>query len=158
MRIIGGLLWEERSEEKHRRFAWPYWLPTVIRTSFETCQPAILSAEAGWMWDNSSSICEVWEQSWRPHQKEVLNYSCRLSLKPRGHPRPIVISTENSEKSIRGVSVPTVMTSILFPKRVFARVQALATTWDAYTTQSGFGASPRHPWTQLHSGSELLSI
>ena len=48
----------KRSEEEHRRFAWPYWLPTAIRTLLETCQPAVYLPKqgAGWMWGDSSSI------------------------------------------------------------------------------------------------------
>ena len=61
--LIEDLNWLdlERSEEEHRRFAWPYWLPTVIRTLLETCQPAgdLPKQGAGWMWGDSSSICEV---------------------------------------------------------------------------------------------------
>ena len=96
VRITRGLFWEERSEEEPRRFAWPYWLTTAIRTSLETNQPSILYAKAGWMWGNSSSISEVRGQSWWPHQKKVLNCFCRSSLRLQRHPRPVVRSTENS--------------------------------------------------------------
>ena len=61
--LIEDLNWldMERPEEEHRRFAWPYWLPTAIRTLLETCQPAVNLQKqgAGWIWGDSSSICEV---------------------------------------------------------------------------------------------------
>ena len=54
---VAGLS-RERSEEEHHRFAWPYWLPTAIRTLLETCQPAgdLPKQGAGWMWGDTSSI------------------------------------------------------------------------------------------------------
>ena len=56
-------LFKQRSEDEHRRFARPYWLPTAIITLLKTCQPAILSAEAGSRLDVRWLSLRLWTPS-----------------------------------------------------------------------------------------------